>query len=196
MKRRCGIVAALAVLSLVLWGCGMCKPVHRAPGKAAKFALRVSAGATEAYTDKAGNVWQAEKEYQKGGGFGFVVGQIVDRGAETKIEGTADARIYQTEHYLMTAFKAEVPNGKYSARLHFAETNPKISKTPGGRVFNVTIQGKTVLPDFEVLKAAGTGYKALVKEFKGIEVTNGILEVGFVAKVQNPEINGIEILSE
>jgi hypothetical protein len=81
-------------------------------------------------------------------------------------------------------------------RLHFAETNPKLSKTPGGRVFEVAIQGKVVLPDFEVLKAAGAGYKAAVKEFKGIEVTNGLLDIGFAAKVQNPEINGIEILGE
>jgi hypothetical protein len=182
-------------VSLALAGCATGKAMHGAGGKA-KFALRVNAGTTESYTDKAGNVWQGEKEYVKGGGFGFVGGQSVDRGKDTKIEATADARIYQTEHYAMTGFKAEVPQGKHTVRLHFAETNPKMSKTPGGRVFDVAIQGKVVLPGFEVLKDAGAGYKALVKEFKGIEVGNGALDIGFVAKAQNPEINGIEILGE
>jgi hypothetical protein len=171
------------------------KAIHAAAGKP-KFVLRVNAGTTQAYTDKAGHVWQGEKEYVNGGGFGFVGGLAVERAADLKIEGTADPRIYQTEHYSMTAFKAEAPNGRYAVRLHFAETNPGISKKAGGRVFDVTIQGKVVLSDFEVLKAAGAAQKALVQEFKGIEVTNGILEIGFVAKAQNPEINGIEILSE
>jgi len=195
MSWRGAVVAMLACVSLVVTGCATGKGTSA--GARAKFALRVNAGSAEAYTDKAGHVWQGEKEYAKGGGFGFVVGQSVDRGKDMKIEATEDARIYQTEHYAMTGFKAEVPNGKYTVRLHFAETNSKLSKTPGGRVFEVAIQGKVVLPDFEVLKAAaGAGYKAVVKEFKGIEVTNGLLDIGFAAKVQNPEINGIEILGE
>jgi hypothetical protein len=184
------------VASVVLAGCGRAANQAR-PGKpaAAKFTLRVNAGATEAYTDKAGNVWQAEKEYKQGGGFGFVGGLTIDRGADMKIAETNDPRIYQTEHYSMTAFVAEVPNGRYTVRLHFAETYPNIA-TDGPRVFDVTIQGKTVLSGFDVSKTAGAVQKALVKELKGIEVTDGTLKIEFAAKQQNPEINGIEIVAE
>ena len=68
--------------------------------------------------------------------------------------------------------------------------------TDGPRVFNVNIQGKPVLKDFDVQKEAGGVQKALIKEFKGVEVTNGTLEVKFIALEQNPEINGIEVIAE
>jgi len=190
----CRILMMSLAASVLFAGCAA---KQGAPGKpaAAKLALRVNAGATEAYTDKAGNVWQPEKAYQKGGGFGFVEGLTVDRGADVKIADTNDPRIFQTEHYSMTGFVAEVPNGKYTVRLHFAETYPEIA-TDGPRVFDVTIQGKSVLPGLDVSKAAGAVQKALVKEFKGIEVADGTLKIEFAAKQQNSEINGIEIIAE
>jgi len=39
-------------------------------------------------------------------------------------------------------------------------------------------------------------YKAIQREYKGVEVTNGKLRIEFTANVQNPAINGIEIFSE
>lgn len=160
-----------------------------------KFALRVNAGADKEFKDKAGNVWKPDKEYVKGQGYGFVAGQTVDRGTNMKIGGTKDARIYQTEHYSMTAFKAEVPKGKFTVRLHFAETYEGIT-ADGERVFTVKIQGKEVLKDFDVRKAAGASQKAVVKEFKEIEAKDGIIDIGFESKQQNPEINGIEIIGK
>lgn len=161
---------------------------------AAGFALRVNAGDSSPYTDKAGNVWSPEKSFVKGSGYGFVGGDTVDRG-EIAIEGTSDPRIHRTEHYSMDAFVAEVPNGSYTVRLHFAETYEGID-SDGPRVFDVTIQSKTVLSDFDVQKLAGGVQKAIVREFKGIAVSDGILRIGFVPKQQNPEINGIEIVAE
>jgi len=160
-----------------------------------KFALRVNAGADKEFTDKAGNVWKPDKEYVKGQGYGFVAGQAIDRGANLKIEATEDARIYQTEHYSMEAFKAEVPEGKFTVRLHFAETYEGIT-ADGERVFTVKIQGKEVLKDFDVRKTAGASQKAVVKEFKEIEAKDGTIDIGFETKKQNPEINGIEIIGE
>lgn len=160
-----------------------------------KFVLRVNAGDAAAYTDKAGNAWQGDKLYKKGGKYGFVDGDTIDRGSTMKIEGTNDPKIYQTERYNLSSFIAEVANGKYTVRLHFAETYENI-ETDGPRVFNVNIQGKPALKDLNVQKEAGTVQKALIKEFKGVEVTNGLLEVKFIALEQNPEINGIEVLAE
>jgi hypothetical protein len=200
-KWGCGVAAMLAVVSMMLAGCatGKTKPATpvKATTPAAKFVLRVNAGATEPYTDKAGNVWKPEKTYTKGGGYGFVGDEAnrIDRGADVKIEGTNDPRIYQTERWLMEQFVAEVSNGKYTVRLHFAETYADIA-TAGPRVFDVTIQGNAVLKDFDVSKVAGGVQKAVVKEFKAVGVTDGVLKIGFVPKQQNAEINGIEILSE
>jgi len=201
MRKWCGVTMVVAA-SIALSGClwiGLHEVVEppKAAAAAAKFVLRVNAGTTEAYTDKAGNVWKPEKMYTTGGGYGFVGDEAnrIDRGTDVKIEGTDDPRIYQLERWSMEKFVAEVPNGKYTVRLHFAETYPNIA-TDGPRVFNVIIQGKTVLSDFDISKTVGGVQRALVKEFKGITVGNGILEIGFVPKQQNPEINGIEILGE
>ena len=150
MKRFALAVALLAALALIAQGA-------LAQGK---FALRVSAGDTKPYTDKAGNVWQPDKEYKKGGGYGFVSGDTVDRGSDMKIAGTADPKIYQTEHYSMDSFIAEVPNGKYTVRLHFAETYEGID-SEGPRVFDVKVGGAAVEKDLDVQKAAGAIQKAL-----------------------------------
>jgi hypothetical protein len=186
MKRFLAIAAVLALVSFIVLGVAFAQ---------AKFMLRVNAGDSASYTDKAGNVWKGDKEYTKGGGYGFVGGDTVDRGSSMKIEGTNDPKIYQTERYSMDRFVAEVPNGKYTVRLHFAETYDGID-TDGPRVFDVKIQGAVVLKDLDVAKTAGKVQKALIKEFKGVAVTNGTLDITFVAKQQNPEINGIEIIAE
>ena len=182
MKRSLTIISSIVMVSFALIA-------------AEKFALRVNAGSEKEYKDKAGNDWKPAKEYIKGSGYGFVGGNVADRGADMKIEGTKDARIYQTEEYGMEAFKAEVPNGKYTVRLHFAETYDGITAA-GGRVFGVKVQGKEVLKDFDVFKTAGGLQKAIVKEFKDVEVTTGVLTVSFETKEQAPEINGIEIIAE
>jgi len=54
----------------------------------------------------------------------------------------------------------------YTVRLHFAEPDDLAA---GQRVFSVQIQGKTLLTDLDIVKAAGAPRRALVKEFKGIE---------------------------
>jgi len=189
MKRYIWLVAAAAAVALILLSLGS------AMAQGQKFVLRVNAGDEKPFKDKAGNVWQPDKEYKKGGGYGFIGGDIVDRGSDMKIAGATDPKIYQTEHYSMDGFKAEVPNGKYTVRMHFAETYEGID-SEGPRVFEVKIQGQSVLKDFDIQKITGGVQKPLVREFKGIVVANGILDIVFVAKLQNPEVNGIEIIAE
>lgn len=185
MKRFAFVIVALAVVALIA----------QVTIAQQKSVLRVNAGDPKPYKDRAGNVWQPDKEYKKGGGYGFVGGDTIDRGADMVIAGTNDPKIYQTEHWSMDSFIAEVPNGKYTVRMHFAETYEGID-SEGPRVYDVKLQGAVVLKDFDIQKIAGGVQKALVREFKGITVSNGILQIDFVSKLQNPEINGIEILAE
>jgi endoglucanase len=185
MKRFALVIAALAMIALIA----------QATLAQQKFTLRVSAGDPKPNKDKAGNAWQPDKEYKKGGGYGFVGGDTIDRGSDMKISGTTDPKIYQTEHWSMDSFIAEVPNGKYTVRMHFAETYEGID-SEGPRVFDIKLQSAVVLKDLDIQKLAGGVQKAIMKEFKGIAVSNGILKIDFVSKLQNPEINGIEIIAE
>ena len=162
--------------------------------KLPKFVLRVNCAALEPYTDQAGNVWLADQLAEADKTWGAVAGMTVDRG-ELSIAGTDAPKVYQTERYSMEAYKFAVPNGTYTVCLHFAETYDGITGD-GQRVFSATINDQPVLKDFDPYKEAGGFKKPVVKTIKGIAVTNAALVIAFTANIQNPEINGIEILSE
>lgn len=159
-----------------------------------KLTLRINCGATEPYTDKAGNTWLADQIMDTGKEWGAVDGLTVDRGGLGMV-GTDAPKIYETERYSMEGYKFTVPNGKYTVRLHFAETYDGIT-AEGERVFSVSINDKTVLEDFDPFKEAGGYQKPVVKTVEDVTVTNGQLPIGFTMNIQNPEINGIEILSK
>ena len=85
--------------------------------------------------------------------------------------------------------------GSYTVRLYFAEPNDYVS---GKRVFDVALQGKTVLSKLDVAAAAGKPRKTVVKEFKGIRANGkGELVVTFKSLTSaGPIINGIEVIAE
>ena len=178
-----------AVMVLVFSGCATLSKTE-----APKFVLRVNCAATEPYTDKAGNLWLVDQVMEEGKAWGYVDGMTIDRG-DLGIAGTDAPKIYETERYSMSAYKFKVLNGKYTVRLHFAETYDGITGD-GQRVFSITINEKTVLEDFDPYKEAGGFQKPVVKTIKNLTITNGELVIGFTSNIQNPEINGIEILSE
>ncbi|CAA6665681.1 unnamed protein product [Spirodela intermedia] len=72
--------------------------------------------------------------------------------------------------------------GNYTVKLHFAEivfTPPPTFGSLGRRVFDVSIQGKQVLRDFNIVAAAnGTG-KGVIRNFTAL-VEVGTLEIHFV----------------
>ncbi|KAH9723415.1 putative leucine-rich repeat receptor-like serine/threonine-protein kinase [Citrus sinensis] len=70
-------------------------------------------------------------------------------------------------------------NGKYTVNLHFAEilfTDDKNFSSFGKRIFDVYIQGKRVLKDFNIENEAGGVGKAIGKQFSAA-VTNGTMEI-------------------
>ncbi len=144
--------------------------------------IRIKAGDGDSFTDSAGNVWQTDR--------GFDGGQTVAR-PDIEIANTKDPQIYRSERYLMDSFSWPVPNGNYIVKLHFAETFEGIT-APGERVFSFAVQGRE-FNDFDVWKKAGGPLRAYV-ETVPVTVTNGLLKIIFTPKVENPQINGIEIL--
>ena len=145
-------------------------------------AIRIEAGGG-AYTDSNGNAWLADQ--------GFSGGENADRGDGMQIENTKDQTIYRTEHWGMSSFSQAVPNGKYTVKLHFAETWEGITGT-GQRVFSFNVEGQE-FKDFDVWAKAGGKQKAYI-ETVDVEVTDGKLDISFVTDKDNPEINGIEII--
>jgi hypothetical protein len=93
-------------------------------------------------------------------------------------------------------FTYNIPNlesgHQYTVRLHFADDQ---SSATGTRMFNVSINGSTVLSNFDVYAAAGKKYfKAVVKDFSATP-NGGTITIKFSpGSAGNALINGIEIL--
>jgi hypothetical protein len=143
--------------------------------------VRIKAGKSDPVKDAEGNVWMADQ--------GFVGGETIER-PDIQIANTKSPDLYRAERYSMESFSWPVPNGKYAVKLHFAETFEGITG-PGERVFSFNVQGHE-FKDFDVWAKAGGPLKAYV-ETVPVEVTNGVVKITFTPKVENPQINAIEI---
>jgi len=144
--------------------------------------VRIKAGPSDPFKDADGNLWLTER--------GFVGGDVVER-PYLDIANTKTPAIYHSERYSMESFSYPVPNGKYIVKLHFCETFEGIGG-PGERVFTFNVEGKE-FKDFDVWVKAGGPLRAYVETVE-VEVTDGKLDITFTHQVENPEINGIEIL--
>jgi outer membrane protein assembly factor BamB len=81
--------------------------------------------------------------------------------------------------------------GTFTVRLYFME--PKHADV-GARVFDVTLQGKTLLKDFDIVADAGGRMKSAIKEFADIAV-DGSCEVTLKASAGVTLLSGIELVS-
>jgi outer membrane protein assembly factor BamB len=111
----------------------------------------------------------------------------------TVVTGTKDPGLFTSEHWGMTAFSHKIPNGRYIAKLYFAETYAGITGA-GQRVFSYNVQGKE-FKDFDVWAKAGGSNRAYV-EAVPVEVTDGEFRITFTRQVENPAIKAIEIIPQ
>ena len=160
-----------------------------------KLAIRVACGAYQPYTDKDGNLWLPDEVKAPGASLSPPDGMTVERAEEFEVPNVAFPEIFRTERYSMSAYEFNLPNGKYTVRLHFAECFTGITGV-GQRVYSFAVQGQTPEKDFDLWKEAGGPYKAIRREYKGVAVTDGKLRITFTPNIENPAINGIEIFAE
>ena len=144
----------------------------------ATFPLLIEAGSSKALTDSQGRTWRADE--------GFIGGNVVDRGA-VEIGGTTDDRIYQTERWGLSGYTAKVPNGKYTVRLHFAET---YHEAAAARVFTVKVEDRTIA-NLDVFAETGGKNKALVKTLDEVVVADGEMNIDFTGA--GSLVNGVEV---
>ena len=160
-----------------------------------KLVIRVACGAFEPYTDKEGNHWLPDQIQTPGASLSPPDGMTIERTEEFEVPDVPFPQIFRTERYSMSAYDFNLPNGKYTVRLHFAECFTGITGV-GQRVYSFTVPGQKPEIDFDIYKEAGGPYKAIHREYKGVEVADGKLRITFTPKIENPAINGIEIFSE
>ena len=112
------------------------------------------------------------------------------------VKNTKDDQLFHSERYGNFSFDIPVTNGSYTVDLLFAEIFFLGSKFGiGKRVFDVMIEGKTVLRNFDINKEASSVKepKALKKSFK-THVNDRILNIDFRSIVNNAKVSAISII--
>ncbi len=89
----------------------------------------------------------------------------------------------------------DTPARRYTARLVFAELE---DRQPGERRFDVLLQGSKRLDGFDIAREAGAVRQSVVKEFRGIEVTDSLSVILRAADGSNaqPLLCGLELVEE
>ncbi len=102
------------------------------------------------------------------------------------------AAIFNSERY--GAMSYTIPNrtagSTQTVTLYFAETYLTAS---GQRIFNVSINGTSVLSNFDIYASAGGQNKAIAKTFSTIANSSGQVVIQFSTVTENPKINGISV---
>ncbi len=110
---------------------------------------------------------------------------------QSTVAETEDSPLYISEHWGMSGFTQELPNGEYQVNLHFAETYQGITAA-GQRVFSFSVEGKE-FKDFDPFQKSGGLRKVFVQSVP-VRVTDGELKITFTQQVENPAIKAIEIV--
>ena len=120
-----------------------------------------------------------------------LIGGTTVYSARTPVLETTDDATYQTERYgkdFTYAFHG-LPPGPARLKLGFCENN---WTQPGERVFDVVVNGATILDDFDILALAAP-HEALTQTADIVIPPDGPLTVQFVGEKDNAKVNLIRI---
>ena len=137
--------------------------------------IRILAGASRSYVDRAGKMWSPDA---------FFSGGKSVRTSMQHIWRTQDASIYRSSRQGEFQYDIPLRPGAYELRLHFAETFYGPEDIGGGgegsRLMMVRANGQLILNDFDVVLDAGASRTADVKVFTGIgPAEDGKLHLNF-----------------
>jgi hypothetical protein len=133
--------------------------------------------------------WFSADAYFAGGGASSTTDTIDMSG----LVNPAPQSVYKTSRYGSCTYTITglTANSTYWVRLHFAES---YWGATGSRLFNVSINGTTVLGAFDIFAAAGGKDKAVIQEFYKPSNGSGQMAIQFTTVTDNAQINGIEVL--
>ncbi|MEI6949309.1 malectin domain-containing carbohydrate-binding protein [Paraflavisolibacter sp. H34] len=162
-----------------------------APAPGYNYLYRVNCGGPD-YRDANGNVWMADRRQSGKGSWGSLSWTedfegmpayfASQRTTNDPIQGTSDGALFQTFRYGMDKLKYRfpLPDGNYRLELYFTEpwygTGGGMN-CAGWRLFDVAVNGSTVLKNLDIWKEAG--HDGALKKTVTARVTGGQLEISF-----------------
>lgn len=157
------------------------------------------------YVDSRGHAWRPGTEFVTRAGFGVdtVARSWWRQRRSMFIAGTPDQEIYRYgAHAPEFWVNLTVTPGKYSVRLHWADTpeTPWVEREgkwdPVSRPTTVSINQVNVIENLNVRKEVGT-FAAYVREFHNIRPQHGIIELRFTSTADHEAmIQAIELVPE
>ena len=176
--------------------------------------INVMLGSKRYFEDKTASIiWIPEKEYAAGS-WGYVGGNEYTKktkngtqpASDFDILGTTNDPVYQTARIGLTDFKLDVPDGKYTVSLYWAELqtdkesatlaynlgNDALKEDFIKREFDVELNGTKVLKSFNLTKEFGA-QTAVVKKFE-LNADNGEgITISFKKQVGETILNAIRV---
>ncbi|RYZ30192.1 MAG: glycoside hydrolase family 2 [Chitinophagaceae bacterium] len=170
--------------------------------------MNIMLGSTRYFIDKEGAWWQPDQVYKKGS-WGSVGGKKfklennsrLPYGTDKDIAGTDDDPVYQTQLTGIQQYRLDVPAGKYEVVLHFAEFlggksqpipynlgNDEKEPKEKARVFNVRVNGKSFLQQFNLAQEYGIA-KAVTRS------TSVVIEEGESVIIDFEPVDGEPVLN-
>ncbi len=164
---------------------------QRTTGAGANVLYRVDAAGPAIQAPDGGPDWTTADGFVSGG-------NIANWGTtvplDSTVPSTTPADIFASERWSAQHWNFPDAAGDHvTVRLYFANQYDGTSQ-PGQRVFNVLIDGNTVLSHFDIVAAAGNK-TGTMRSFDLTTDSNGI-DIDLQAITENPLINGIEIIDD
>ncbi len=142
------------------------------------YAVNCGQGRVAFYQAKSGTLFFPDQPFVTDG-YGYHGGYKSVIRPVAEIVGTSDPELYATEAYDIDGYRFAVEPGSYTVRLHL-KVGYEPSARPGVFVFGVSIENRRVLENADLLELCGGDFnRAIVREFAGVRVDDGVLDVDF-----------------
>ncbi|MEP7044076.1 MAG: malectin domain-containing carbohydrate-binding protein [Dokdonella sp.] len=133
------------------------------PPEPGSIVAAINAGG-DAYTAVDGTLYVADTAFDGGS----------TQVSSNPVDATDDDTLYNNWRWGNFAYHLPLVNGPYTVELQFADT---YNTAPGQRIFDVAIEGATVLQDFDIIASVGVNV-ATVRRFD-VDIEDGVLDVVF-----------------
>jgi len=176
--------------------------------------INVMLGSKRYFEDKTKSmIWIPEKEYSKGS-WGYLGGKPyvkntrygIQPASDSNILGTNNDPVFQTMRTGLNAFKLDVPDGKYTVTLYWAELQTSkdqgnsiynlgddaLKTVSGKRVFDVALNGSMIVKDLNLAEQYGE-LQSVEKKFEVDVVGGNGITLNFIKKVGEPVLNAIRV---
>ncbi len=176
--------------------------------------LNVMLGSKRYYEDKlSASIWLPEQPYSEGS-WGYTGGKPyqprtrfgVLPASDVNIHGSSHDPLFQTQRIGLESFRADVPNGRYAIYMYWAELDSgfehqtlaynlgqdKMATEAAKRSFDVLINNKVVLGNFDIAGQIGAE-RAMIKKFEVNVQNHQGITISFNAHEGQPVLNAVRI---